>query len=208
MVILVLLESRYRNPMDFRTKRKCNSYLIKDVLWQCESVGRNFELLTHWGRVTHICIGNVTIIGSDNGLSPGRHEAIIWTNDWIMLTGPLGTNFSEISIGIQTFALKKIRLKMLSAKCRAFCLGLNVLIQGPMQGFPWIVMSWVRCVMFWKPMFFFMIRIPNATWVQHSNFLYHKPVSFWYKELQSLCLWEIYNKNTTKWLCNLIKAKQ
>ena len=26
--------------------------------------------LTHWGRVTHICVGNLTIIGSDNGLSP------------------------------------------------------------------------------------------------------------------------------------------
>ena len=26
------------------------------------------ELLTHWGRVTHICISKLTIIGSDNGL--------------------------------------------------------------------------------------------------------------------------------------------
>ena len=34
-------------------------------------------VLTHWGRVTHMCVGNVTIIGSDNGLSPGRRQAII-----------------------------------------------------------------------------------------------------------------------------------
>ena len=33
--------------------------------------------LTHWGRVTHICVGKQTIIGSDNGLSPGRRQAII-----------------------------------------------------------------------------------------------------------------------------------
>ena len=33
--------------------------------------------LSHWGRVTHICVGNLTIIGSDNGLSPGRRQAII-----------------------------------------------------------------------------------------------------------------------------------
>ena len=26
--------------------------------------------LTHWGRVTHICVSKLTIIGSDNGLSP------------------------------------------------------------------------------------------------------------------------------------------
>ena len=36
--------------------------------------------LTHWGQVTHICIGNLTIISSDNGLSPGWCQAIIWTN--------------------------------------------------------------------------------------------------------------------------------
>ena len=83
--------------------------------------------LTHWGRVTHICVSKVTIIGSDNGLSPGRRQAIIWTNAGILLIGPWGTNFSEILIGIQTFSFKKIRLKMSSAKCCSFRLGLNVL---------------------------------------------------------------------------------
>ena len=71
--------------------------------------------LTHWGRVTHICVGNLTIIGPDNGLSPGRRQAIIWTNAGILLIGPWGTNFSEISIGIQTFSFKKMLLTMLSA---------------------------------------------------------------------------------------------
>ena len=56
--------------------------------------------LTHWGRVTHICVDNLTIIGSDNGLSPGQRQAIIWTNAVILLIGPLGTNFSEILIKI------------------------------------------------------------------------------------------------------------
>ena len=83
--------------------------------------------LTHWGRVTHICVGNLTIIGSDNGLSPGGHQAIIWTNAGILLIGPLGTNFSEIFIGIQTFSYKKMHLKMSSAKWRPFRVGLNVL---------------------------------------------------------------------------------
>ena len=88
---------------------------------------RTFIPLTHWGRVTHICVGKLTIIGSDNSLSPGRRQAIIWTNAGILLFGPLGTNFSEILIEIQAFSLKKIRLKMSSAKCGSFCLGLNVL---------------------------------------------------------------------------------
>ena len=84
--------------------------------------------LTHWGRVTHICVSKLTTFGSDSGLSPGRRQAIIWTNGGILLIGPLGTNFSEILIEIQTFSLKKIRLKMSSAKYCSFRLGLNVLI--------------------------------------------------------------------------------
>ena len=83
--------------------------------------------LTHWGRVTHICVVKLTIIGSDNGLSPGRRQAIIWTNAGILLIGPLGTNFIQILIGIQTFSFKKMHLKMSSAKWRPFYLGLNVL---------------------------------------------------------------------------------
>ena len=84
-------------------------------------------MLAHWGRVTHICVGKLTIIGSDNGLSPERRQAIIWTNAGILLIGPLGTNVSEILIEIQTFSLRKMRLKMSSAKCCSFRLGLIVL---------------------------------------------------------------------------------
>ena len=83
--------------------------------------------LTHWGQVTHICVSNLTIIGSDNGLSPARPHAITWTNVGTLLIGPLGTNFSEIFIAIHTFSFKKIHLKMLSKKWRPFCLSLNVL---------------------------------------------------------------------------------
>ena len=77
--------------------------------------------------MTHICVGNLIIIGSDNGLSPGWRQAIIWTNAGILLIEPLGTNFSEILIEILTFSFKKMRLKVSSAKWRPFCLGLNVL---------------------------------------------------------------------------------
>ena len=85
------------------------------------------DTLTHWGRVTHICVSKLTIIGSDNGLSPGRRQAIIWTNAGIFSIGPLGTNFNETSIEIHTSSFKKIQLKISSAKWRSFCLGLNVL---------------------------------------------------------------------------------
>ena len=78
----------------------------------------------------HICVVELNITGSDNGLSPGWRQAIIWTNAEILLIGPLGTNFIEILIGMQTFSFKKMHLKMSSAKWRPFGLGLNVLISS------------------------------------------------------------------------------
>ena len=46
-------------------------------------------------------------IGSDNGLSPGRRQAIFLISAGILLIGPLGTNFGEIWIDIRAFHLKK-----------------------------------------------------------------------------------------------------
>ena len=90
-------------------------------------------VLTHWGRVTHICVSKIIIIGSDNGLSPGRRQAIIWTNARILLIGLLGIKLGEILIEIHTFSFKKMLLKMTSGKWRPFCLGLNVWNWNEMQ---------------------------------------------------------------------------
>ena len=82
--------------------------------------------LTHWGRVTHICVINLIIIASDHGLSPGRHQAIIWNNAGTLLIRHLGTNFSEILKGIHTISFRKMHLKMSSVKWRPFCFDLKV----------------------------------------------------------------------------------
>ena len=50
--------------------------------------------------MTHICVIKLTIIGSDNVLSPDRPQTIIWINAGILLIGPSGTTFSEIEIEI------------------------------------------------------------------------------------------------------------
>ena len=72
------------------------------------------SILTHPGRTTHICVSKLTIIGSDNGLSPDRRQAIIGTNAGILLIGPVGTNFSETLKELHTSSLKKMHLKMSS----------------------------------------------------------------------------------------------
>ena len=66
--------------------------------------------------IMYICVSNLTIIGSDNGLSPGWRQAIICVKDGILLVGPLGTNFSEILAEIHMFSFKKMHLKMSSVK--------------------------------------------------------------------------------------------
>ena len=86
--------------------------------------------LIHWGRVTHICVSKLTTIGSDNGLSLGRRQTIIWSNAGILLNWTLWTNFSEILSEIDTFSFKQMRLKMSSGKWRPYCLNFNVLRSG------------------------------------------------------------------------------
>ena len=75
--------------------------------------------LTHWVRVTHICVVNLTIIGSNNGVLLARCRAIIWTNAWILLIGPLGTNFCEILIEIHTFSFQQIAFENIVTKMAA-----------------------------------------------------------------------------------------
>ena len=130
----------------------------------------------------HICVSKLTIIGSDNGLSPGRRQAIIWTNAGILLIGPLGTNFSEILIKIHTFSFKKMWLKVSTAKWRPSCLGLNVLkwwhpLHGGMSkaSGPVLVM-YTRVVPGWIE-FFVIFLLVMLLWIQscwwhpgfHSN---------------------------------------
>ena len=81
----------------------------------------------YWGRVTLICVGKLIITGSDNGLSPDRRQAIIWTNAGLLSIGPLRTYFSENLVKKTTIFIEKMHVKMSSAKWRPSCLGLNVL---------------------------------------------------------------------------------
>ena len=67
----------------------------------------------------HLCVSTLTIIGVDNGFSPGRRQTIIWTNAGMLLIEPLATNFNGILIEIYAFSFSKMYLKMSSAKMAA-----------------------------------------------------------------------------------------
>ena len=98
----------YLSAKKYHTICKFLDFLLKHITAEQTL---NFAFLTHWGRVMHICISKLTIIGSDNGLLPGQCRTIIWTNAGILLIWPLGTNFSEILIKILTFSFKKMHWK-------------------------------------------------------------------------------------------------
>ena len=94
--------------------------------------------------MTHVCVSKLTIIGSDNGLSPGRCQCIFWTNDKVLLNGPLKTKFGEILIEIHSFSFRKVHLKM-SSKNGGYFNSLSIL--------QWIVLqttdllwSWQVCI--------------------------------------------------------------
>ena len=114
---------KYYSIQRFSFRKIC----LKILCANCQPFCNILNVLTHWGRVTHICVSNLANIASDNGLSPGRRQAIIRTNAEMLLIRPLGTNFSEILMDILILSFKKMRLKVSSAKWRPFCLGLNVL---------------------------------------------------------------------------------
>ena len=71
---------------------------------------------------------NAVSIGSDNGLSPVRRQAIIWTSVGLLSNGNLRTNFNEILIKMQNLSFTKMHLKISSAKWRPFCPGGNELM--------------------------------------------------------------------------------
>ena len=60
-------------------------------------------------------------MGSDNGSSPIRRQAIIYTNHGLLSIGPLGTNVSKILIKVQNRSFTKMHLKISSVEWRPFC---------------------------------------------------------------------------------------
>ena len=82
--------------------------------------------LTHWGQVMHICVIKLTIIGSDNGLSPGQRHAIIWTNDVIFVNWILGSKLQwNLNRNLYIFIDENVVWKMVAILPRPQCVKLS-----------------------------------------------------------------------------------
>ena len=112
-------------------KNKWPRDIIASAIYRLPDINIRFfkllKTLTHWGRVTHICVSKLTIIGSVNGFSTGRRQAITWTNAGLLSIAPLGINLSVNLVEIHICLSKQMHLKMSPVKWRPFHLGLNVL---------------------------------------------------------------------------------
>ena len=73
------------------------------------------------------CVSVITaFIGSDNGFTLVRCQAIVWSNDGLLLNEPLRKELIEILIKSYKSLFVTMRSKMPSARWRSFCLGLNM----------------------------------------------------------------------------------
>ena len=89
--------------------------------------------LTHWGRVMHICIGNLTIIGSDNGLAHSRRQAYLnqcWNILNWTLRNKLQWNFKQnLYIFIQENAFDCVVCEMAAILSRPQCVKCHRLLK-------------------------------------------------------------------------------
>ena len=136
---------------------------------------------------------NQASIGSDNGLLPICHQAIIQTNAGLLSTGPLAINFSEIYIKIQNFLFTKMHLNIFSAKWQPFCPREDELIwqafHGPDPDWTATMASWPQGFTF--PMGKKAIQEVLITWLWMSMAAGIKSKQVC-RLLVDFCLWNLY----------------
>ena len=150
-----------------------------------------------------------TIISSDNDLSPGRLQAIIWTNAGILLIGPLWTNFSEILFEIYTFSFWKMTailsrlqciksshcdscddLAPVDAICRCLIFrwvaGIWLLSRYQFSGHKDDMPYWVSCVSICQILFQFWPRMLFLNFIQYLIHTKHTE-AWWHVYNSGLC---------------------
>ena len=125
--MLTKINWTFRNKIQWNLSQNTIIFISEKMfLSKCHPCFSGLYVLTHRCRVTHICVRNLTIIGSDNGLSPGQRQAIIWINAGILLIEPFWNNLQwninhNSNIFIQENALENVICEMASMLSRPQC---------------------------------------------------------------------------------------
>ena len=166
----------YRAYYDVTVTGQCNTYVLKSM---CEcGIGSSLKYycingryplldtfialsnLTHWGRVTHICVSNWFIIGSDNGLSPGpvwpapsHYLNQCWNVvDWTP-GNKLQWNFSlDIYILFTSFihTFENVARKMAAILSRPHCVEAIIVNEMCLQGPQWCLTLRYTFLLWWS----------------------------------------------------------
>ena len=133
--------------------------------------------------MTHICVGNPTIICSDNGLSaPSHYLYQCWNiGNWTF------RNQLQWYFNRNSNIFLKLHLKTSSAKWRLFCLCLNELMLNYMKQ---LGVHWCYSRLPWRKALVLLVTTKLASW-QLSVF------SVW------LVSW-IQKQNVTQWQCRIL----
>ena len=141
--------------------------------------GQLYKFLTHWGRVTHICISKLAIIGSDNGLSPEcakpLSEPVLEYVNWT-LGNKLQWNFNWNSNSL----IAENTFENVVCECCSFRLGLNVLtlkVRGPSylgltSPISWLLMPWLLASPGHQQPWYWLCRIGKFLSYSRGNFNY------------------------------------
>ena len=133
-------------------------------------------------RLSDTCVNWLTIIGSDNGLSPGWCQAIISTNAGILLIASQGKNFNKIYSKFESFRLKKNAYENVTCEMAA-------------------ILSWPQCVNQWVDEFSpYMCHnintLPNTLHQFHQRFMAYK-ISSMKCCPEAISVWQMIRKGTS-----------
>ena len=118
--------NEYKISLKFAHKGPINNILtLGQIMAWCRPGDKPLSEPIMVSLLTHICLTRSQWVNSLRPSDAYMRQAIIWTNDGILLIRTLRTNFSEILSEIHSFSFKKMHFKMSSAKWRLFRLGLN-----------------------------------------------------------------------------------
>ena len=146
---------------------------VWDFVWTtCPLFG--LCLLSHWGRVTHICVSKLTIIGSDNDLSPGRRSSHYLNQCWNIvnwtLRNKLQWNLSRNSnIFFQKNALENVVCVIASISSRP----------------QWVNNTWCVRLVYWRGIFYIFLAFIHVLYITRVCLLFFLSNDF-YSEITFL----------------------
>ena len=112
--------------LDYASPDLVHHKIVEEMPQETTSIQKVESNLTHWGRVTHICVGKLINIGSDNGLSPGRRQANHLSLCWNIVNSTLRNKLQwninrNWYISIQENAFENVVCEMSAILSRPQC---------------------------------------------------------------------------------------